>query len=109
MNTRLISKVQYKRSEKGEFHNVKSRNLEETFSLIESFSWVTERIGAPVELTCPSVTIEQPVGTYLKIGTYFSGKFALYFLNARGRLYFGVADTLQAMKPVSKRRRRRVH
>jgi len=95
MNTQLISKVQYKRSEKGEFHNVKSRNLEETLSLIESFSWATERIGAPVELTCPSITIEHPVGTYLKIGIYFSGKFSLYFLNAHGRLYFEVADTLQ--------------
>jgi hypothetical protein len=102
MNSRLISKTQYKRSEQGEFHDAGRRDLGETLLLIENYPWASERAGAPVELTCPSITIEHPAGTCLKIGIYFSGKFALYFLNARGRLYFEVADTLlQACQRVS--------
>lgn len=91
----LISKVQYKRSEKGEFHEVAERNLEDTISLILNYPWDTERSLAPIELTCPSVTIEHPVGTYLKVGPYFSGKFSLYYLNTNNTVYLKIANTLE--------------
>lgn len=90
----LISKIQYKDSEKGEFHNVSSRSLQDTIALIRAFPWNTERNQASVELTCPSVTIEHPGGTCLKAGHYFSSKFCLYFLDANNSVYFHVADTL---------------
>jgi hypothetical protein len=75
--TLLISKVQYKRSEKGEFHEIAKRDLNDTILLLENYPWDIERSLAPVELTCPSITLEHPIGTYLKIGPYFSGKFFL--------------------------------
>lgn len=90
----LISKIQYKDSEKGEFHNISGRSLPDTKALIKTYPWSTERHLAPVELTCPSVTIEHPAGTCLKVGHYFSSKFCLYFLDANNSVYFHVADTL---------------
>ena len=93
--TSLISKVQFKRSEKGEFHEVAERNLDDTISLILNYPWSTERSLAPIELTCPSVTVEHPIGTYLKVGPYFSGKFSLYYLNTNNRVYLKIANTLE--------------
>lgn len=93
--TLLISKVQFKRSEKGEFHDIASRSLDETISLIFNYPWDTERNLASVELTCPSVTVEHSVGTFLKIGPYFSGKFSLYYLDASNRVYLKTADILE--------------
>ncbi|WP_256003976.1 hypothetical protein [Pedobacter deserti] len=93
--TQLISKLQYKKSEKGEFDQIAPRNLQDTLKLIQEYPWATERSLASVELTCPSVTIEHPTGTYLKLGHYFSGKFCLYYLDSRKKVYFKVAPTLQ--------------
>jgi hypothetical protein len=93
--TLLISKVQFKRSEKGEFHDIASRSLDETISLIFNYPWDTERNVVSVELTCPSVTIEHSVGTFLKIGPYFSGKFSLYYLDASNSVYLKTANTLE--------------
>ncbi|WP_285009299.1 hypothetical protein [Pedobacter faecalis] len=93
--TQLISKLQYKKSEKGEFAQIAPRNLQDTLKLIQEYPWATERSLASVELTCPSVTIEHPTGTYLKLGHYFSGKFCLYYLDSRKKVYFKVAPTLQ--------------
>jgi len=95
MMRNLISKVQYKRSEKGEFHEVEERNLDDTISLILNYPWETERNLASVELTCPSITIEHSNGTYLKLGPYFSGKFSLFYLDTNGRVYFKVANTIE--------------
>jgi hypothetical protein len=92
---KLISKVQYKRSEKGEFHDVAERSVEELISVVLNYPWEIERSFTPVELTCPSVTIEHPVGTFLKVGPYFSGKFALYYLDASGKVYMKTASTLE--------------
>ncbi|MES2454202.1 MAG: hypothetical protein V4594_01620 [Bacteroidota bacterium] len=91
----LISKVQYKRSEKGEFHEIASRNLEETVALIKNYPWNTERSLASIELTCPSVTIEYPNGTYLKAGPYFSGKFSLYYLAYNKKVYLKTVETIE--------------
>ncbi len=93
--TLLISKVQFKRSEKGEFHDIARRSLEETVSLVLNYPWDTERNLASVELTCPSVTIEHPVGSCLKIGPYFSGKFSLYYLDTNSSVYLKTTDTLE--------------
>src|SRR6478752_897284 len=90
----LISKTQYKRSEKGEFHEVAERNLDDTISLIVNYHWDTERALASIELTCPSVTIEHPNGTCLKIGPYFSSKFSLYYLY-NNKIYLKVAKTIE--------------
>ena len=90
----LLSKIQYKRDEKGEFHDIALRNYEDTIALVLNYPWNTERSLASIELTCPSVTIEHPVGTYLKIGPYFSGKFSVYYLE-NNRVYLKIADTLE--------------
>ena len=92
--TALISKIQYKRSEKGEFHDIAFRNLDETLALILSYPWDTERSLASVELSCPSITVEHPVGTYLKVGPYFSGKFSIYYFY-KGAVYLKITDTLE--------------
>jgi hypothetical protein len=93
--TLLISKVQYKRSERGEFHEIAERDLNDTISLIRNYPWDTERSLASIELTCPSVTLEHPIGTYLKLGPYFSGKFSLYYLNTDSRVYLKTVTTLE--------------
>lgn len=98
----LLSKAQYKRSEKGEFHHIAHRTVEETISLIRSYPWKTERSLASVELTCPSITIEHPIGTYLKIGPYFSDKYSLYYLttNKKGHeeFIYGTKDNKKLYK-----------
>ena len=91
---KLISKVQFKISEKGEFHHISIRSLADTLALIHSYPWDTERSLASVELSCPSVTIEHPTGTYLKIGPYFSGKFSVYYLE-RNSVYLKIANNLE--------------
>lgn len=93
--TLLISKVQYKRSEKGEFHDIVARNLDDCISLILNYPWETERSLASIELTCPSVTIEHPIGSYLKIGPYFSGKFSLYYLSNNKKVYLKIVNTIE--------------
>jgi hypothetical protein len=80
----LISKLQYKNCETGEFFAIFSRSLEETQALITGFPWKQEREMASVYLTCPSVTIEHPSGHILKLGPYYNGKFSLYLLDCTG-------------------------
>lgn len=90
----LLSKIQYKRDEKGEFHDIALRNCDDTIALVLNYPWNTERSLASIELTCPSVTIEHSAGTYLKIGPYFSGKYSVYYLESN-RVYLMIADTLE--------------
>ncbi|MHA4894679.1 hypothetical protein ACXZ1K_08010 [Pedobacter sp. PWIIR3] len=91
----LTSKLQYKRSEKGEFHDIAMRDLDETIKLILSYPWDAERSLASVELTCPSVTVEHVSGSYLKIGPYFSGKYSLYYLDTKRRVYLKTVGKLE--------------
>jgi hypothetical protein len=74
----LTSKVQYSNFEKGEFTNIAPRTFEEVKQQIIDYPWQEQRHGASVELTCPSVTIEQNYDSFLKLGPYFNGKFCLY-------------------------------
>ena len=82
----LVSKIQYKNYETGEFSSIALRTAEETLLLIDQFPWTEQRYLTNVQLTCPSVTIEQGTNSFLKIGPYFHGKFCLY-LYENGRLY----------------------
>lgn len=91
----LVSKVQFKRSEKGEFHNILKRNLDETINLLLNYPWNVERHLASVELSCPCITIEHPIGTFLKVGPYFSGKFSLYFLDSTNKVRIKVVENLE--------------
>lgn len=79
----LISKLQYKNYEKGEFNNIEMRTAEETIQLIKDYPWEEQRQLASVELTCPSVTIEHDSGKFLKLGPHFGGKFCLYLSDGR--------------------------
>ncbi len=82
----LISKLQFKNYEKGEFSAEQARNLDDTSSLIKSFPWDDQR-GQDVQPTGPSVTIKDDEGNYLKVGVYFGGKFSLYYLSYTHQLY----------------------
>jgi hypothetical protein len=83
----LISKVQHKTYEKGEFSEEKPRSLDETITLIKDFPWDAERTLTDVQLTGPSVTIHDEDLNYLKVGLYFGGKFCLYYLDNENHLY----------------------
>jgi hypothetical protein len=90
----LLSKTQFKNFEVGEFGQIGQRTLDETLNLINEFPWNTERALASVELHCPSVTIEHPSGTFLKLGPYFGGKFCFYHCSKRGKVTFCIIDEL---------------
>jgi len=83
----LISKVQYKTYEKGEFSVQKARNLDETITLIKDFPWDAERTLTDIQLTGPSVTIQDNDLNYLKIGLYFNSKYCLYYLDNENHLF----------------------
>lgn len=82
----FISKLQYKYYEKGEFIDEKPRDLQETLNLVRSYPWDQQR-GVDIQPTCPSVTIQNEHGEYLKLGNYFGGKFALYMYDHEHHLY----------------------
>jgi hypothetical protein len=83
----FISKVQHKTYEKGEFSDEKVRTLQETIELIKAFPYDDERALTSVELTGPSVTIQDEYLNYLKIGLYFNGKYCVYYLDSDNHLY----------------------
>ncbi|MBE9585182.1 hypothetical protein IM792_12045 [Mucilaginibacter sp. JRF] len=84
---KLISKVQYKNYETGEFTNEQPRDLDETIALIKAFPWDDERHLTDIQLTGPSIIICNEADEYLKIGLYFNGKFALYYFDHKENLY----------------------
>jgi len=73
----FISKVQHKTYEKGEFSDEKARNLAETIDLIKKFTWDDERALTAVQLTGPSITIQDEDVNYLKVG-YLDNENHLY-------------------------------
>jgi hypothetical protein len=75
----LVSKIQHKEFEVGEFVEEKDRDYEETIALIESFPWEIERKNLNVNLTNPSVTIQGKHGDFLKLGLFYNGKFVLHY------------------------------
>ena len=93
MNT-LISKVQYKGFEPGEFTEIANRNLEQTITLIKNYPWEKERHLTPVDLTGPSVSIEDNEGNILKLGTGYYSHYKLYWLKAADKIYIHDVNNL---------------
>jgi hypothetical protein len=83
----LISKIQNSQCEKGEFLEETARTYEATILLVNSFNWQREREHIVISLTNPSITIQDEYGNYLKIATYYNGKFVLHYLNNKNKLY----------------------
>ena len=82
----FIAKLRYKTYEKGEYSDEKVRGLDDTLLLIRNFPWEEQR-GSDVQLTGPSVTIQDEYGNFLKAGLYFNDKFCLYYLDCDNHLY----------------------
>lgn len=82
----LLSKVQYKNYETGEFSQAMERNFEDTITLIENFPWQAEREKIVISLTNPSITIEGRNNDFLKLALYYNQKFVLYYFS-NNRLY----------------------
>ena len=68
--TNLVSKMQYKNFEAGEFIEEKERSFDETIELIGNFPWEAQREKIVIELTNPSVTMEGKNNDYLKLCKY---------------------------------------
>ncbi|MGE7774810.1 hypothetical protein ACQKLP_08805 [Chitinophaga sp. NPDC101104] len=83
----LISKVQYKIFETGEFVEIRERGFEETIALINSYPWNTEREKIEISLTNPSITIEGKHNDFLKLSVYYHQKFALHYFDDKQTLY----------------------
>jgi len=98
----LISKLQHNTYEKGEFSDEQPRDLNETIQLIKDFPWDLERPLTDIQLTGPSVTIQDDDVNYLKLGLYFGGKFCVYYLDRDNHLYeYHTADIEAAEKLVA--------
>ncbi|WP_121812124.1 hypothetical protein [Mucilaginibacter kameinonensis] len=83
----LISKLQHNTYEKGEFSDEQPRDLDEAIQIIKNFPWDAERALTDIQLTGPSVTIQDGDLNYLKLGLYFNGKFCVYYLDKANHLY----------------------
>src|SRR5690242_19037072 len=84
---RLITKIQHKNFEPGEFVEIKERTYEETIDCINNFPWEKERDHIQIALTNPSVTMESDIGNFLKLALFYNGKFVLHFFNSEHELY----------------------
>jgi len=94
----FISKLQHNTYEKGEFSEEQPRNLDETIQLIKDFPWDLERPKTDIQLTGPSVTIQDDDINYLKLGLYFGGKFCVYYLDRDNHLYEYHAADIEAVE-----------
>ncbi|SDH12403.1 hypothetical protein ACRQ5D_22375 [Mucilaginibacter sp. P25] len=83
----LISKLQHNTYKKGEYSDEEYRNLDDTIQLIKDFPWDAERALTDIQLTGPSVTIQDNDLNYLKLGLYFNSKFCVYYLDIDNHLY----------------------
>jgi len=83
----LISKLQFKNFEPGEFTDRQNRTYEETIRLIEDFPWEQQRDHLKVDLTNPSITLEGPDNDFLKLAVFYNGKFVLHYLNLTHDLF----------------------
>jgi hypothetical protein len=72
--------------EKGEYEELGGLDFTTCRQVVLDFRWESERYLTPVGLTCPSVTILNNDGDYLKLGPYYSNKFCLYLYTATGKL-----------------------
>ncbi len=99
---KLISRLQFKNFEPGEFCDVQERTLEEVIFLIRNFPWAEQRHFTPVGPTCPSIMIEDTAGNYLKLGHHYYDKYCFYLYTADGTFLKKVVASLdEAVKIVS--------
>ncbi len=91
----LVSKLQYKTYETGEYLEEKARNLEETLMLIHNFPWEEQRHLIDIKLTSPSVTIQNNEGEYLKLGLFFNNKYCVYLFGEDNHFYEAHFSTLK--------------
>ncbi len=61
--------------------------------LLRNYPWDEQRRSSFVGLNGASVTIEGHSGRFLKAGLYYHGKFILYLLNERKKLFLKIVDT----------------
>lgn len=85
--TEVISKLQYKEFETGEFIDEKARSFGECKKNIEEFPWDNERENLKVGLTNPSITFEKQKNNFLKLSTSYNQKFVLNYFNESQELY----------------------
>ncbi len=71
----LISKIQYKNFEPGEFTDRQNRTYEQTISLIEAFPWEGRKSppGSRLLPTPPSPWKARISGDFLKLAVYYRG------------------------------------
>jgi hypothetical protein len=81
IDNKLTSKIQYNTFEPGEFAEERKRNYEEIVTIIENFPWGKQREKLQIDLTNPSITIQDDILSYLKLSLYYNGKFVLYFFD----------------------------
>lgn len=91
----LISELQHNTYEKGEYSDEQLRTVDETIQLIKDFPWDAERALTDIQLTGPSVTIQDNDLNYLKLGLYFNGKFCIYYLDKDNHLHEYHAPTIE--------------
>lgn len=96
----LLTKIQLKDAEPGEFADAQPRTYQETLDLITHFPWSEQRDHIAISLTNPSITIEGAAGVYLKLATYYNDKFILYYLDKSNHLYTLPVSSLQDAYPV---------
>lgn len=84
---RLISKLQFKNFEQGEFIEVQDRTYEEVVELIEKYPWNIQREKIIIDLTNPSITIEGKNNDFLKFGLFFNQKYVLHYFDKTQTLY----------------------
>ncbi|MFS2187181.1 hypothetical protein ACCC92_10945 [Mucilaginibacter sp. Mucisp84] len=90
----LISKLQHNTYEKSEYSDEQLRNVDETIQVIKDFPWDAERALTDIQLTGPSVVIQDNNLNYLKLGLYFNSKFCVYYLDNGNHLYEYHASTI---------------
>lgn len=81
----FISKLQYPTCEDGEYYDERERSIQETLVLINNYPWERYK-HAEIDITCPSVTITDESGNWLKIGNYY-GSQCVYYLDSKNCYY----------------------
>lgn len=85
--TKLISKIQYKNFEPGEFIEIQERTYDEVVELIEKFPWNNQRDKIVIDLTNPSITIEGKNNDFLKFALFFNQKYVLHYFDETQTLF----------------------
>jgi len=82
----LITKLQYKNFEKGEFTDEKPRSFEQLIGLLKDFP-NTKTDSIERDVNDPSVVVLDVNGNYLKIDIYPGNSFCLYYLAVSNEYY----------------------